>query len=163
MSNYISLFVTLIFVYLLSLRGSNTQKTLDDKVVLKFTKLQPVLLIILGITWLVLGVLAGVSYIEEKDTSLLIFSVLSFILIIGIIILFIYFIKKNIIYENDTFYYDNFFQKKKVFKYEDIKRIKYQKLEGVKVYMKNKKKFFINEQMTNFSLIFNKLKEDFWV
>lgn len=163
MTDYISFFITFLLIYLLTLKGSNTQKEIEGRVELKIGKIQPIIIVILMIIWIALGILSALTYIDERDISILILSVVSFVLVIIFILLLLYCFKKKIVYENNTFYYETLFHKKKEFKYDDIKRIKYQKMEGVKVYMKNNKKFFINEQMTNFDLIFNKLKEDFWV
>ena len=50
---------------------------------------------------------------------------------------------------------------KRVIKYANIKKYKYDLVEGIKIYTKKNNKFFINVQMTNFQVIADKLNNDF--
>ena len=113
MTDYISFFITFLLIYLLTLKGSNTQKEIEGRVELKIGKIQPILAVILMIVWITLGVLSALTYIDEQDIAMLILSIVSFVLVIVFLLLLLYCFKKKIVYENNTFYYETLFHKKK--------------------------------------------------
>lgn len=139
-------------------QGENDSKTTDN-IILKYGKgFKRIVLLFLA---LVFGLIFIAIYEIIKSNSgdgklaLILFSIIALLIIFYLI----YASKKVIIFKKDTFYVKTLFSNKTI-KYSDIVRVKQDPVEGVRVYTKDTN-FFINIQLTNYQLIYDKLKEDF--
>ena len=159
MDNFIILIITFIVIILWLKKGRTLSK--NDKVIkLKFDIFTKALVFLFLLVLFVILIIAIYDSIKYSDSNSVSATILLGALVFIVAFYYVYILNKEIIFKDDTFYITTMFSKR-VIKYANIKKYKYDLVEGIKIYTKKNNKFFINVQMTNFQVIADKLKNDF--
>ena len=159
MENFIILIISLIIILLWMKKGRTLNK--DNKVIVfKFDILTRIVVLLFLIALLIILGIAIYDSFKYGDSNSISATILFCFLLSIVLFYYIYISKKLIIFKNDTFYIKTIFSKK-IVKYSDIKKVKIDLVEGIKIYTKKNNKFFINIQMTNYQIIADKITKDF--